>query len=368
MANEYRFSLQFTVTSQQMFNICTKEVALFKKNEYNDDNEMIIKPTRRDVEEQKLHILNVYSSPVLNKIRNLLTLIDDDSSVKNYVKLVLNMIINEIGFINRVRMERLITIAKMGIPVDCKNETLYSLVDLEYILSILYPIDRKSFKETDRFEFVKQICQLDAADGDFMEKYLSKLNLEANICDKFIDLTKRTNITEPKQCLTIIMKYMTSDKVTESVISNVDNVKRIVDCVNNKLDDFPLFDKRIIISNIAICMLLKDDELYVDFYGHLDEYICGSFSIDFRKLKNIVTDNFPYYILYLVTCCYCYLYDTNLFRVKVDEPDIKNMFIFFSEDYYRRIKLRLDHFEGGFTYEAPFKHLTRFFESVGFEA
>lgn len=367
MLEEYRFSLQFNVNSQQMFNMCVKDVSLFKKDDYDENKEMLIKPIKHTPDEQKIHVLNIYSTPVIEKIRILLVKIDEDKSVKKYVKFVLNMIINEIGFINRVRMERLITIAKVGIPGNCKIETLYALVDLEYIVNVLYSPDYKNYKESERFDFRKQICQLDAADGDYMEKFLSRLNLDTNLCDKFISLINRTEITDPKQCLTIIMKYMTSDKIIETFISSVDSIKRIVDCVNVKLDDFPLFDKRIIISSIGISLILRNDELYVDFYGYIDEYICGSFSLDFRKLRNMIKEHFPYYIFYLVTCCYCYLYETNVFRVKINEPNLNNMFVFFNEDYYRRIKLRVDHFEQGFNYEAPFNHLKRFFQTIGFE-
>ena len=366
MSEDYKFSLQFVVDGQQMLNLNISELKIFEKDDYNCNNEMLIKPIKRSRDEQLEHMLNSINLPILEKIRILNFTIVDDPHVKPYVKNIIELIINEIAYINRVKMERLHIIMRMGISPLCNDKTMEALTDFEHLLSIFYMQDLKTFGDEQRYEFRKRICQLDAADNDIMIKYIEKLNLELSLSDKFIDLINNTEIESPKQCLMMFMKYMKTPCITESCVRSIDSIRNVINCLNDKLTKFPNFPKSIIFSNICISMILKGNELYVDFYGYVNEWINGSFSVDFNRLKNKINNNLPYYIFYLVTCCYCHLYRTNVLRIKIDVP-IHNMFIFFDESYYRRIKVKVDHFEVGFHHESIFKHLQKFFQLEGYK-
>lgn len=365
MSEEYKFSLQFIVDNQQMFNMCVNEVKIFEKTEYTDELEMLVKPVRRNREDQRNHILNSMNGEIINKMRIFLFSIEDDIHVKQYVKKAAQLIIKEIAFINKIKMERLLTIIKMGISPLCKNETMESLTDLEYLISIFYMADYKLFTDEQRYDFRKRMCQIDAAENEYMNNYIDKIDLEMSLSEKFIELVNQTDVESPKQCIMMFMKYMKAPTVSDNFIRSIDSIRDVIDCLNSKLNQFLKFDKRIIFSNICISTILKGNELYVDFYGYINEWICGSFSLDFNRLKNRINNNYPYYIFYLVTCCYCHLYRTNVLRVKIDVP-INNMFMFFDKSYYSRIKPKIDHFERGFHHEGIFKHLQKFFELEGF--
>lgn len=367
MCDEYKFYLQFIVDNQQMFNMCVKESKLFEKCEYNEKREMIVKPTKRSRDDQRNHIFESINNEICDKLRILIFTIEDDINVKSYVKLAANLLIHEISYMNKIKMERVITIIKMGISPLCKNETMESFVELDYLVSIFYMKDYKNFSDEERFKFQKEICQIDAAGDEYMIKYINKLDLKLSLAEKVIESINKTEFESPKQCILSFIKYLKKSQISDNFIRTIDGVRDVINCLNSKLDSFGIInDKRIIFSNLCISMIIKGDELYVDFYGYINEWICGSFSVDFIRFKNVINNNLPYYILYLVTCCYCHLYRTNILRVKIDIP-IHDMFIFFDKSYYDRIKPKIDHFELGFYHESIFKHLKKFFELENYE-
>lgn len=344
--NNCYFSLQFCVNSNSISNFSNDDITSFKsssddsifcKDGIFEDKTMIIKPLSKDPKEIFNKVYRLQTNIIIEKINYLLISIMDDENVMPYVTKLLNKILINMKYINRIKMERLMTLVKMGINSNCNFEVTKSLSELEYYVDILFSPFRQYFSMEEKHIFKTNIIKTILSGNETVEKLIDGLDLTKSIFPKFSEiLLKIIAIDSSKEkIIPILSTFIDKTLLVDSLMNSIDSVERLFRILNNSNSSF-----KIKFSNICITNFFVEDEIYVYYYGYIDKKIGGSFSIDLIKLRNIIKSNYTYYIFYFVMCCYCLNDKHNIFNIdlKINSEDVPNMFIFLEDKYLSMFK------------------------------
>lgn len=356
------FSLQFLVDSNSIFNICTDSSDLFIKSEDTIENEMELKPDSKDHDDLYEFVFNLFNGIIIEKLNILDQQVKNDNRVMSYVSFAISKLLTNMRHINRIKMERVMTTIKMGISPNCKFETTQALSELEHYVDILYPNNRKFFTEEEKFNFIGQISQIMRRGNEAMLKLLEKIDLERSITDSTKDLIKKSfKTTNPREIIKVITSFIQKLPLFETPMNSINTVQSIFALVNDISGKRNIEYSQICISNILI-----NGELYVYYYGQLNEKIAGCFSLDFNKLKNVIKNNYTYYIFYFVLCCYCLNDDNNIFSINldIDKSEVNSMFIFLESKYISLFREKCKEIDDGMLYVKIIKHLEKFIKNI----
>lgn len=356
------FALQFLVDSNHIFNMCTTNSELFNKNEDTIEKEMELKPDSKDPSDLYDFVFNLFNGIIIEKLNILNQVIKDDIRVMPYVSVAILKLLTNMRCINRIKMERVMTTIKIGINPNCKFETTQALAELEHYVDILYPTNRRFFTEEEKFAFNSQISQIMRRGNEPMLKLLEKIDLSKSPVQLTKDLIKKSlKSSSFKDTIKIIISFIQKLPLFETPMNSINAVQSLFNVFSEISDN-----KKIEYSQICISNVLINGELYVYYYGKLDEKIAGCFSLDFQKLKNITDNNYTYYIFYFVLCCYCLNKRDNLFLINLNigKEDVTSMFIFLENKYLSLFREKCKKIGDGMIYAKIIKHLENFIDSL----
>ena len=356
------FSLQFLVDSNHIFNMCTVSSDFFNKTEDIIEKEMELKPDSKEPVDLYDFVFNLFTGIIIEKLNILEQKIKDDVRVMPYVSFAILKLLTNMRYLNRIKMERVMTTIKMGINPNCKFETTQALAELEHYVDILYHTNRRFFTEEEKFTFVGQISQIVRRGNEPMLKLLEKIDLSRSVTASTKELIKRSiKSAGPRETIKIIASFIQKIPLFETPMNSIDAVQSIFSLVNEISEN-----KNIEYSQICISAILINGELYVYYYGQLNERIAGCFSLDFQKLKNITDSNFTYYLFYFVLCCYCLNKHDNLFSINlgIKKEDVNSMFIFLESKYLSLFREKCKKTKDDMVYAKIIKHLEKFIKSL----
>lgn len=353
--SQCRFTLQFLVNCHHIMYRPVERTKMFQNDDYNLEDDMKIPLQSLDVKDHRLTILSNFCRPILHKLLILQSKVKNDPNIKSFVSKALQKLIDNVYTINSIELCRMLLLIKVGIPANCKKDTLNALIELQVVIDTYFPPDRVFFNESDKQKFSQNIVSMAMVGEEACNKLLDNLDLSKNMLDKIQEIL---NTVKNDNYPTLIVNYLENAGRLENNISIVDGTFKLIQIINERSK------KHIEFSQISISCRLMDDELHVDYYGFLDKYIAGTFSVDFNRLKNIIKAPPPFYIFYLVTCAYCSLHTDNVLKIHFDVTDVtvKNMFIFFNTLYYSKIKKAIELIPDHMCYAKVFKHLQKFIE------
>ena len=342
------FALQFLVDSNNIFEISSE---IFTKTKDTIEKEMELKPTNRNPCDVYDFVFNLFTGIIIEKLNILNNLIKDDIRVMQYVKFAILKLLTNMKHINRIKMERMITIIKIGINPNCKFKTIEALSELEYYVDILYPNNRKFFSENEKFDFLCQMSQIIRRGNEPMINLLEKIDLTKSFTDPVKNIIKKC--TDSKEVIKIITSFIQKIPLIETPMDSINIISSIINC--NLLINIEF-------SQICISTILINGELYIYYYGQLNEKIAGCFSLDFQKLKNIIDDDFTHYIFYFVLCCYCLNKKDNIFSINldIDKTEVNSMFIFLESKYISLFREKCKEIDNNMIYSKIIKHLVKF--------
>lgn len=373
-----KFAFQFPVNSNSIFNVTILGNALFKKSEYNENTIMKQKPVSMKPSEHYNKILNKFTEPLLKAFIKLKTLIQelenhDDfieteretlKKVEIYVPLAIEMCIMNINVINRVKMERMMIIIKTGINSHCDYEITEALVELETIVKIYYPEDRRYMCENESQKLKRFVIDMSIVEPKSVVKFLNTIKLDSTITHSVRDILLKLAVGDRSKLLKVIIDYLNNINKVETVINSTVSVSETFDMINKKQGEFSDGKtKTIEFATMTISMVIIDGEIYVDYFGFIDRPVGGSFSIDLYRFRNFINDNITYYVFYLVTCHYCLMNSNNILSVNFDiiPEEIKNMFIFFEAIHMNKVMESIEEIPVSLSYKKMFTHLYKFF-------
>lgn len=356
------FALQFLVDSNHMFNMCTASSDIFNKTNYTEEKEMDLKPESRNPDDIYEFIYNLFTGVIIEKLNILLEKVNDDNRVMPYVSYAITKLLTNMKRINRVKMERVMTTIKIGINPNCKFETTKALAELEHYVDILYPHNRRYLTEDEKFKFMGEMSQIMRRGNEPMRSLLEKIDLSKSFTEITCNLIKKSGRTSnPKEIIKIIASFIQKLPLIETPMDSINAAQSIFDVVNEISGN-----RKIEYSQICISTILINDELYIYYYGKLDEMIAGCFSVDFKKFKNIIDVNFTYYVFYFVICCYCLNEPDNIFSIDlgIEKSEVNNMFIFLENKYLSLFREKCKTIDDGMIYVKILRHLEKFLKSI----
>lgn len=375
-----KFGFQFLVSSSSMINISIMGNYLFKKSEYTEIKPMRIPPIAKNPEEHYQKILDDFTKPLLDafvKLKNTINEYEIEEDLKHkkdelrevevYVSVAIDMCIKHIKVINRVKMERMMIIIKTGINSHCNYDILEALVELDCLVRLFCPSDRRFMCENESSKFKKSIVDLTVANPHTIVKLLDTIKLDATTTECVRDILLKLIKGDRSKILKIIVDYILNINKVETVINSTVSINETFRLLNESQKEFTEGDfKPIEFSLITISVLVIDGEMYVDYFGYIDIPVGGSFSVDFYRFRNLINDNITHYLFYLVTCHYCLMYKTNILDVNFDlvHDDIQSMFIFFEDRYMSKIMDATHDIQMNICHKKIFANLYRFFYEI----
>lgn len=378
-----KFAFQFSVNSNTMVSVTIATNHIFKKSEYTENKPMKIKTSNKKPSEYYQKIVNDFSLPVLEafkKLKDVITEIENEedfSSIINdksklcqveiYVPFAIEMCIRNIKTINRVKMERMMIIIRTGINSYCDYEITEALVELETLVKLYYPEDRRYFCENKSNEFKNSIINMTIVKPEAIIKLLENINLDLSITESVRNILLKLVVGDRSKMLKVIIDYLNNINKVESIINSTVSITETFEILNKKQSEFSEGKaKTIEFASLAISLIIIDGELYVDYFGFIDKPVGGSFSLDLYRFRNFINDNITYYLFYLVTCHYCMMNEDNILDVKFDiiPEEIYNMFIFFEAIHMNKIMESIEEIPASICYKKMFTHLYKFFYEI----
>lgn len=356
-----KFALQFLVDTNMFFNMCTSEVDLFRDNETYSEKDMELEPSKRIPEDIYDFVYSIFSGIIIEKLNILSAATEIDDQVMPYVRVSISKIIENMKYINRVKMERMMVTIRLGINSNCKFETTAALADLEFYVNIFYQPNRRFFTEDNKTEFIHEISKLVRRGNKPMIELLNKIQLSKVPIQETINvINKSINKVSVADILKIVIEYSQKVPFFDTPMNAIGNFKLLFKAINDGLGENKIF-----YSNICITTVLIDNEMYVYYYGFLDNMIAGCFSLDFIRLKSVINNMYTDCIFYFVVCCICLTDKQNSFNVQFDieSSDVKNMFIFLQRKYLTIINERISEITSRNSYIGILKHLSKFIKS-----
>lgn len=355
--SDCRFAFQFLVDSVQILNICFDSFEIFKKGEEYSEKDMLLKPLKKDPDELYEEIFMIFNEQIIEKITILLEKIVDDPNVELFVSKMLNKLLTNIRMVNRCKMERIITIIKVGINPNCTTDTMEALCELEHYVDIFYPPNRQFLSIDEKIKFLNDIFIL--LKNNKIDKLVDNIDINRTSTTIIKEMLKNNSIKE-NEIYKTLGAYGQKVQSFEPPMMSVNSLNSVIELINENAC------KKVIFSQLCISNFIRDDEMYIYYYGYINKKIAGSFSLDFTKLKNIIKGNYTYYIFYFVTCCYCLNDKINYLGVnfEMDPNDVPNMFIFLSEKYLSLFREKINKIKEIPGPDKIFKHLNRFLNNI----
>lgn len=356
-----RFAFQFLVDSVQIFNICFDSFEIFKKNGEYFERDMALKPTKRNPDELYEEIFNIFNQEILDNLEVLLEKTSNDQNVEIFVPKMIQKLITNIRMVNRAKMERIITVIKLGINPNCNSETMKVLCDLEQYIDVFYPPNRQILPIEEKVNFINDIFTILKHGNDKMDKLVENIDITKTSTTTIKDLLNKRNI-KSNDILKILGSYGQKLPTFEPPMVAVNSFNSVINIINNISGN-----KKINFSQLCISNVLRGDEMYIYYYGYVDTRDAGCFSIDFIKLKNIIKGNYPYYIFYFVTCSYCLNNKDNILGIifDIESNEVPNMFLFLSEKYLSLFREKIKGIEEEvISVNRIFKHLDKFLNNI----
>lgn len=366
---DVQFAFQFPINSNGIYNISFEGNSLFKKSEYNIVKRMHLPPIAKKPSEHFQKITDDFTKPILEYLIKLKKIIEDhkgidNKNVENYVPIAIDMCIRSVTYLNRIKMERMMIIIRTGINSNAVFEITEALVNLEYIVKIFYPEDRRCFSSEESEKLKKSIIDMTIVNPKSVIKLLEDINLEASITKNIREILTKVIIGDRSKILNVILEYLSNINKSESIINSTVSISETFEMINLKQIEF-MADKAnaIQFSTLTISVIVIEGEMYVDYFGFVDKPIGGSFSLDFYRFRNFINDNITYYLFYLVTCHYCMMHPDNILNVNfgVIPIEIPHMFIFFEAIHMNKLIESIEGIPISISYKKIFAHLYKFF-------
>lgn len=351
---DYRFAFQFLVDSMQIFNVSFNSIDIFKKDNNFSNKNMLLKPLIRNPQEIYENVFHIFSDTIVQKLSILLLKIRNDPNVEIFVEKMIKKLLVNIRIISRVKMERIMLIIKIGINSTANPEAIEALSDLEYCVLIFYPPNRQFLSAEEKLKFTVEILTLLRNGSDKIDKLVDGIDITRTSTTIIESLIKKKDV-DPQNALKILIPYRQKLPEFEPLMMMVDSFNSVINMITSEIK----------FSQLCISTAVKEDEMYVYYYGYIGEKVAGSFSLDFTKLKNIINENYTFYVFYFVTCCYC-LDKNNYLGVNLDiqANDVSNMFIFLSNKYLSLFREKIKNIDEKMTPVRIFKHLDKFLSSI----
>lgn len=371
---EVKFAFQFPVNSNSIYNISLAGNPNFKKSEYT-----IIKPMRvplisKTPSEHYKKIVDDFTLPVLEAFKKLKTVIEEyekteepDSTLRKieiFVPAAIDKCIKDIKVINKVKMERMMIIIKTGINSHCDFEVTEALTNLEHLIGLYFPEDRRNICEIDSNRFKKSIIDMSIVNPESIVKLLEKIDISVSHTNKVREHLLKFIVNDRSKITRLLIDYVTNINKTETIINSTVSVNETFNILNEKNNTISEGKcKKFEFSSLTVSIIVVDAEMYVDYYGFVDRAVGGSFSIDFYRFRNFINDNITHYIFYLVTCHYCMMNPDNILKVKFDieASDVQSMFLFFEDAHMVKIMESIEDIPQGMCHMKMFSVLYRFF-------
>lgn len=336
MYEEYKISVQFLINSSENFKLnLGNNSSLIQENiEEYIPKEMELKPTKNSPEEHYNSIIFNSTNIVLNLLKQLYELVIIDPNVENYVSPLLDKLIINIETINRLKIEKIMIIIKCGINPTCSDRTLECLCDLEYCLNKFYPPDRKNFPNASFENLQSSIFKTIISGTEALEALINKINFVETFTDKFKEMMINSTDKNNQKYKMILSKYLEKITLIETPIITCKNFIEIVDIINSSRNDGEI----LLFPIICVSFIVKNTEIYVEYYGNIDKRIGGSFSFDF--LKKFDSSSKICIIFYFVMCHYCLMNEDNVLGINfpISNEEVNNIFIFLEIEYLQILK------------------------------
>lgn len=359
------FAYQFLVNNGQMPVLAVKAFPIFRKVYPENSTEIKIIYDKEEPLYYYDSIVDSYILPVSSLIENLINLCKNDSKVKKFSIMMLEKLLFSIKKVNRVKIERCMIIIKSGISSNCNFDTIKALVDLENLIYILYPPDRKFFSEGDVIIFSENVYGI-ICNGT-IEKLIDKINLEETITNKTRELLLNVVINERSQLPKLLGSYLGKIEISETSINSTLSISETIDLINKRLHELKF--KQIEISTFCISTMIKESVIYIEYFGFVNKPIGGKFALDFYTLNRILKPNsYTYFIFYFVTCHYCLTNDDNIldikFKTEIKKPGSNVMFKFLDDMLLNKMKESINSIPEQISYKGIFRCLKLFFETM----
>lgn len=364
-----QFAFQFPVNSNGIYNISIEDNILFKKSEYTTLKRMQMPLIIKRPSEHYQKIIDDFTNPVLDaliKLKQTIEKFSNDKYIEAFVPIAIDMCIKSITYINRVKMERMMIIIKVGINSNVEYEIMEAFVELEYITKLFFPEDRNYFPQDEALKLRKSIIDMTIVNSESVIKLLEDINLESSITKNIREILMKIIISDRSKLMKIILDYLTNVNRTESVVNSTVSVTETFDMMNTKQKTDNEDVKMIEFSTLTIAIIIRDNEMYIDYFGFIDKPVGGSFSLDFLRFRNFINGNITYYIFYLVTCHYCMTNKDNILGVNfgIIPSEIFHMFIFFEAVHMNKVLESIEGIPTNISYKKIFSHLNKFFYNI----
>lgn len=355
MEDEYKISIQFLINSDDSHLLRTsftenmnhkmagfaKKIMPEEENEERVDKNMILRPTKNSPEDHYNSIYFNSTNIVLNYLNLLKESILSDPNVENYVSLILDKLILGIEKINRIKMERIMIIIRCGIHPTCSDRTIEILSLLDHNVSIFYPPDRKNLSNDNFQKLQSKIFKIIIAGNGGIEKLIDTINFDLSLTEKFKGAIKNSKEIDRSKFEIVLNKFSSKIILDEPAILACRSIDEIVNIVNENNGGNFFF------PNLCVLFYVKNQEIFIEYYGTIAKKIGGSFSFDSKRK---LSDNKKFlYIFYFITCHYCLMNEDNILNINfpIHHSEVNNIFIFLQLEYLEifRQKLSLIDFE-----------------------
>jgi hypothetical protein len=365
--NEVEFAYQFLISNGNMSIIAVKQFSIFNRKKPADYKEININTTLSAPLDNYDSICDKYINPVKYSLFNLINISKEDSEVTKFSITMMEKMLEFIKRVNRVKVERVMTIIRCGIPPSCNFKTMEALVDLEDKINIYYPPDRKFFSSSEYIIFSENVYKFIIDDLKMINYLIDRTNFDENFTKETRKLLLQVIGLDYSQIPKLIGCYMGKIEMSETPINSVMSVAETFDIINKRIIELNL--KTIELSTITVSTIIKNNELHVEYFGVLNKPIGGHFILDFYKLNEILTPkSYTYYIFYFITYHYCLMNKDNILKIKLkNKPKIVNssiMFKFLELSYLNKIKCAIRDIPNEIGYARIFSLLEVFFTRI----